>query len=314
MPNSWEVWQKTDASEINAHDRNEKDQERLSKSSGEWEMIETGVNTLGEIPLTTIYFKRTGFMEAEPPNYELAETVLEHYQDMSDQKNLESVARVGMLFASGFSDKETDNICIGPKVLIESENTEAQLSVVEHSGTAVNVGRNSLKILEDKMEELSLKPEINRTSGDVTASEVLTNSFNASSELIYWSLAIEDGINQAFKKAYKWVGVEVPEDFLVNVYTDFTIVGNMSDIPVLIDSHREGIIDQKTVLIEMVRRGSLDSRHSIDGIMKATEEEANKKMERDVELAKATQPKEDDSEEDDDSSVPTDDDSGMQDD
>lgn len=310
MANNWEVWQKVSDTNQVAQDRNEKDLERMANTIGDWELVETGVNTLGEIPLTTIYFKRTGFMEAEPPNYELAETVLEHYQDMSDQKNLESVARVGMLFASGFDEDETKGISIGPKVLIQSENTEASLKVVEHTGAAVSVGRNSLKILEDKMEELSLKPEINRTSGDVTASEVLTNSFNSSSELIYWSLAIQDGLKQAFINAYKWIGATPSDDFLVNIYTDFTIVGNMSDIPVLIDSHREGIIDQKTVLVEMIRRGSLDTRHSVEGIMDATKQEADDKMKRDVELAKATQPKE--SDEEDSSSGDSAPDDGMQ--
>ncbi len=286
---NWELWQEKEESD-EAANRQEKDQSKLDGNTSNWEIVELGENKLGSIPLTTIYFKRTGFMQAEPPNYELAEVVLEHYQDMSDQKNLESVARVGMLTAVGFEDSETANISIGPRQLIQSANTEAKLAVVEHSGSAVSIGRNSLKILEDKMEELSLKPELNRTSGDVTASEVLSNAFNSSSELLYWTLAVEQGLIQAFKLAYQWIGAELADDFKLKVYDDFTVVGNVSDLPVLLDAKREGVLDSTTLLFEMKRRGSIDVSHDISSIVEASKKEQEDKMKNTIELANATKP------------------------
>lgn len=311
----WEIWERQDSDDTKASNRTDKDGQKLNSNVGEWSIIESGVNSLGEIPLTTIYFKRTGFMQAEPPNWELAEVVLEHYQDMSDQKNLESVARVGMMFASGFDEEETSGISIGPKQLIQSSNTEAKFEIVEHSGSAVTIGRNSLKILEDKMEELALKPEINRTSGDVTASEVLSNAFNSASELIYWTIAVENGLREAFALAYSWINEDLADDFILEVYKDFTIVGNVSDMTVLLDSYREGAIDKKTYLVELKRRGSLDISHDIKSIMTASEKEADREMERAIKTAQASKPMESNNEDDDKTSndYDSDDDGGMQD-
>ena len=291
LRDSWEVYQKTDNTESVAANRTYKDGEKIDKIESDWELINSGVNTLGYIPLVTTYFKRKGFMQAEPPNYELAQIVLEHYQDMSDQKNLESIARVGILSATGFQDDEIDKISIGAHNLVASQNTEAKLTIVEHTGSAVAIGRGSLKVLEDKMEELSLKPELNRTSGDVTASEVLSNAFNSMSDLMSWTNASEDGLRKCYEIAYDWIGAELPEDFKLSVYKDFTVAGNVSDAPVLLNAFTVGAIDQGTLLFELKRRSLIDISHDLPEII--TKSKAEKQEAQDMLIAQtlATQPK-----------------------
>lgn len=285
----WQVWQETLASpDSRAKDVQALNQERMDEQEDQWSIVDSGANTLGIVPLIPMYFKRTGFMKAEPPNYELAEVNLQHYQDMSDQRRLEEMARVGIMFAAGFDPDELENFTISANFLASSENTEAKLSVVEHSGAAVKVGRDSLKVLEDKMEELSLKPEINRTSGDVTAAEVTSNSFNSCSDLLNWTRAVEDCLKHAYMLAYSYIGQELPEDFKLKVYDDFVVIGNTSDLGFLLDAKREGVLDQKTLLFEMKRRGSIDIQHSIKDIMEKSQEEAERKADMAMKVSQAS--------------------------
>jgi len=285
------VWQEEADDAVVVHDQNGKDARKIDPQQTEgWRRIDSGVTSLGAIPLTTIYFKRTGFMTAEPPNYELAEVILEHYQDMSDQKRLEAIARIGLLTASGYDPKELEGFSVSSNTLVMSANPEAELKIVEHSGDAVSVGRNSLKILEDKMEELSLKPELNRTSGDVTASEVMSNAFNSMSDLLSWTAAVETGLQEAFAMAARYIKVDLGKEFKLIVYKDFVIVGNVADIAALIQAVLAGILSEDVVAFELKRRGSIDISHDLKLMRTAVDKKKAEDRAAVVADAKAIQP------------------------
>jgi len=288
----WEVYRKTSVA-TEAQNEQQANQEKLDTSSSEWALFNSGRNSLGVVPLVNIYFKRTGAMRADPPNYELAELNLLHYQDNSDQRRLEEIARVGILFAKGFDADELKDFSINSNYLAKSGNEEAELSVVEHTGAAVGIGKESIKAIEEKMRELSLKPEINRSSGDVTASEVISNSFNSCSDLLNWTIATEKGLLKAMDLAYKYIGAKKSEEFKLSVYKDFVIVGNVSDLPVLIDAKREGILPASTVRYEMKRRGSIDIQHDLKKmeaeVAKEQKEAAEFNLKNEAATAKITQ-------------------------
>ena len=297
LRNSWEVWEQDQEDAVTVKDTNGKDAKKIDPQQTEgWKITSSGVNSLGKIPLTTIYFKRTGFMTAEPPNYELAEVVLEHYQDMSDQKRLEAIARIGLLTATGYDPKELEGFSVSSNSLLMAANPDAKMAVVEHSGTAVKVGRDSLGILEDKMEELSLKPELNRTSGDVTASEVLSNSFNSMSDLMSWTAAVETGLHEAFSMAYDFIGASLAEDFKLVVYKDFVVVGNVADIPSLIQAVDAGVLSEDVVAFELKRRGSIDISHDLTKMRGEINTKAEADRKAAVSDAQALQPKEESNE------------------
>lgn len=286
----WEIWQEDDGDTLHVKDNVGKDYEKVNSQPTEWKIIDSGNHSFGRIPLTTIYFKRTGFMTSEPPNYELAETVLEHYQDMSDQKRLESVARIGILTASGYQPDELKGFSISSNSLIQGQSPDAEINVVEHTGAAVKVGRDSLKILEDRMETLSLKPEVNRTSGDVTASEVTSNAFNSCSDLLSWTAAVESGLQEAFAMTYAFINQDVPDDFKLSVYKDFVIVGTVADLGSMIQAKEAGILSAKVVAFEFKRRSVIAIEHDLDEMISDVEADEQKKMNMAIETAKATAP------------------------
>ena len=100
----------------------EKDWEIWENRNGGWERIKEGVNSLGFIPLITVYLNKDSFLTASPPLEDLAWLNIRHWQSDSDQTNILRFARCGILHARGFSDKEAKDINVGPNELVTSVN------------------------------------------------------------------------------------------------------------------------------------------------------------------------------------------------
>ena len=121
-------------------------------TNDEWKMSASGPNPLGEIPVKEVWFRRD-----KTTNAELADACLQHYQEMSDQMSIVKFSRTGVWLATGFDDGELDDFTIGPNSILSGQDQDAKLSVVEHSGSAVAIGRAELSILEDRIESFGWK-------------------------------------------------------------------------------------------------------------------------------------------------------------
>ena len=131
--------------------------------------ISDGKHSFKKIPLFTFYTNQTGFMEAKPPMFTLAETNLEHWQSYSDHRNILRFIRLGILAVSGCQKRDFDSIVIGPNRLVHlGENVGADMRYVEHKGEAIGAGERDLDRLEARMMFLSLLPAMKKT-GDPTA-------------------------------------------------------------------------------------------------------------------------------------------------
>ncbi len=131
-PGAWETWRK-------------------AASSKEWVKYEEGQTSIDVIPFQFFYGVRKGFGIAAPPLLDLAFLNVEHWQSSSDQQTILHVARVPILFAKGFKTGET--ITIGASSATVAEDAEADLRFVEHTGAAIEAGRQSILDLEDRMRQ-----------------------------------------------------------------------------------------------------------------------------------------------------------------
>ena len=225
---------------------------------GEFRMVDSGINTLGIVPLVTFYANRVGYMEAMPPLEDLAWLNLAHWQSLSDQRNILRFARVGILFASGMLEEEIEQgLSIGPTQMIASSNPEARLQYVEHSGKAIEAGERDLSQLEARMETLGLAPFVERT-GNQTATGRILDEGKTQSSVQAWIRDIENAIEQAIDIASAWQAIELPE-YDINIFNDFTITQSRDgDAKLLMEMRKEGEISHKTFLAEIKRRGILN--------------------------------------------------------
>jgi len=237
-------------------------------------ILETeGVNSLGKVPLVTGYANQTGFMVAEPPLKELAETNLAHYRSDSDQRNILHMARTITLFVKGFTDEDAQKIALGPNQIISTLNPEGDAKFLEHSGNAIDAGAKDVEKLEERMMMLGLQPFLRKT-GNQTATGQSIDESRANSDIQAWVMSLEKMLKMAFEIAAEWIGAELPDDFKVDIFNDFAIwVRALQDVADLTKIRQAGELSRTTFLREIKKRALLSETLSIDEEVAAIEAE-----------------------------------------
>lgn len=121
-----------------------------------WEVSDKGAMGLDDIPLVTASVGAPMQGWVRPPLMDLAWLNLAHWQSASDQRHILHIARVPILFARAMGGYDRP-LEIGPNRLIMADDPAADIKFVEHSGAAIEAGRQDLIDLEDKMAVMGLE-------------------------------------------------------------------------------------------------------------------------------------------------------------
>jgi len=245
---------------------------------GNYNVVDEGTHTfqLG-IPLITIYSRRCGFMEADPPLEPLAWLNLAHWQSDSDQRNILRFLRFAILFIKGMTKKEKEEpVELGPTQCFKSESETAEMKYVEHTGNGVRAGREDLQDLEARMEVAGLQP-LTKSSAKATATGKVIDEGRSNSEAQDWIRALEHGLFVCFYYAGLWHNVDLPDDISFDIYSDFnTTIYDTGDLTFLLNARVRKEISRETFYNELKRRGKLsESVEAEDEEEKMSEEEPN---------------------------------------
>ena len=216
-----------------------------------WVLHEEGPVSIGVIPLATVYTSRTGFMTAEPPLLGMAYLNVEHWQSSSDQQNILHVARVPILFGSGFAE---GSLKIGANSGVTNEAPDAKLMYVEHSGAAIEAGRQSLLDLEARMSAMGAELLVSKP-GTRTATEASIDTAESTSALAAMVNNLEDSLALALQFSARWEGL--PQGGTVELEGDFTVLDTI-DVANLVNAHDSHIISAETVFATLQRNGKVD--------------------------------------------------------
>lgn len=232
-----------------------------------------GVNGLGRVPIVNIYFNYVGFMMANPALMDMAWLNLQHYQSSSDQNNILRFARTGTFFAAGFSKDEIDKkIVVGVDNAIKSTNPDAKFSVVEFQGHAISAGSDDLKQIEDRMEVLGAQPLVQQANSTATGAKISNNKKETFAQA--WVRATEEGLRAAYEMAYAWYDKELPEDFTIDIYSDFASQFQSDDsMQKVYDGQEKGLITSMTTLKELQRRSIISGDIDIEKELNEAQEE-----------------------------------------
>lgn len=246
------------------------------KSKNKWEKVEEGVISLNKIPLVTFYTNKTNFMEAKPPLLDLAYLNLQHWQSSSDQEHILHFIRFPLLHATGFEDND-EPVEIGPNRMIRSSDAQARLTYVEHTGAAVEAGRQSIKDTEERMETLGLQLLIKKT-GNTTATESALNSAKESCDLQMMVRNLENVFKNIIQLMFDWTNRKNEFKGSVDINQDFGISENANlSLDLLLSARTSNEISRKTFLGELKRRMIDDL--DVDEELKLIEEELKSKEE-----------------------------------
>jgi len=167
--------------------------QRNSKEENSWFIAEEnqilGFNgePLNSIPLFTFYVNYISPLVAVPPLEELALINLQHFRSYSLYSNLLDTVNIPILIAKGLLPPENPNfystndsrppINIAANDILFTDNSNADIRFVEHSGTSLQAALDKLKYLESAAEKASYELlSTNVRTGNITATEVLLES------------------------------------------------------------------------------------------------------------------------------------------
>ena len=246
-PGKWAIWRKNENAVAGAAD--------------EWTKVKEGTTSLNKITLVPFYVRRTGFMTGAPPLDKLADLNVTHWQSSSDQRNILHIARVPILFYAGAP--EDAQIIVGASSATFNSDPNAKLSYVEHSGAAINAGREDIKDLEFQMQVMGLQLLV-PNPGQTATGEVRDDA-KENSPLAMMARSLGDALEMAFGFMAEYRGLGTDKGGEVEVNTDFGIqAGAASDIASILSAYSAGLISRETAWAELSRRGLLSDSFDAD--------------------------------------------------
>ncbi|HEG4382299.1 TPA: DUF4055 domain-containing protein [Klebsiella pneumoniae] len=171
----------------------------------QWQLHDEWGTSRDDIPLVTLYTKRTGFMRGSPPLLNLALLNIKHWQSQSEQDNILHVARVPLL--SVFGLEQGQELTIGSSVATQfTDRAKQGLEYTEHTGSAIDSGKTSLDDLENQMRQAGAK--LLRTENTSTKSDDQTHEehMQENSPLYTMSNSLEDTLDNILQIMAEWLG------------------------------------------------------------------------------------------------------------
>jgi len=237
-----------------------------------WYLFDEGETSLNYIPLFPIYGKKIGFFAGVSPLENLANLNRAHWQSLSDQMNITHVARVPILFGTGFDDESS--ISVGAKSAIFGPDG-SELGFVEHTGKAIEAGMAEIKDLEERMMLESLEL-LNESSTETATSRSLDISdINCSLQTL--AVKLQKLIGKVNDTMSDWDGID--RSGTVVVSTDFGLqLRDGSESNILLKMRQNKSISLPTFHKEMKRRRILSPDFNSEEDIKLLKEEKAEEM------------------------------------
>ena len=202
--------------------------EQSSDGAKTWTMVDSWKTSRQDIPLVTLYTKRTGFMRGAPPLLNLAHLNIKHWQSQSEQDNILHVARVPLLSVFGLDDDS--ELTIGASCATKFTDRSVQgLEYTEHTGAAIGSGKTALDDLENQMRQAGAK--LTRAENTSTKSVDQTHSehMQENSPLYTMANSLEDALDNILQIMAEWLGES--DGGTVDVRTELDVSTQTYDAP-----------------------------------------------------------------------------------
>jgi len=246
MPGFFQVWQ-------------------LVKQKGKkekWMVIEEGETGINFIPIITYYSQRDGFMLSKPPLEDLAFLNVRHWQSMSDQINVLTVARFPMLAVAGATDQSGTSMRIGPRQLLATKDPNGKFYYVEHQGKSIAAGWDEMEKLETQMEAYG-STFLKKDPGNETATGRALDSAESVTVLQDMVSRFNDSVNNAMRVTATWLNQK--EGGTVTVLNDFgPEEANKEGLRLLEQLRKDRDISRKAVITESKRLGIIMPEYDAD--------------------------------------------------
>lgn len=232
----------------------------------EWDVVKVG--TLPN--QTEIPFELIG--DDTPPLDDLAYVQIQQFQKKADLDNLIHVVNMPALLAAGFDSSEIQDshadedgavVVWGPFRVFNTDNDNARLEIIEHSGRAISAATTDLTELQLLMRVMALDPMTRKASGDEKATVRLLDERRSMVRIQSWAAEWMTSFTRCLNLMARWW--KLPENAELEIREDvFTGLAGIEGMDVLIKMRAIGALSNETLLEAAHRSGTLWDSFSVE--------------------------------------------------
>jgi len=206
-----------------------------------YELVDSGEFSLGEVPLVSVYSGKTDTLTSKPPLLDIAYLNLAHFQRQADLIHSLHVASQPMLVLEGWDDQTKDmSISVNYAMATQPGN---KVYYVEPASSAFEAQTNEIQELQVQMSTLGISTLSQQKFVAESADARRLDRVDTNSMLSMVSLELEQKLQKVFNLSANYLGMEPPE---VKISRDFDIerlIGQ--DITALTSLFDQKVIDRE---------------------------------------------------------------------
>jgi len=187
-------------------------------ATSDYELVESGDYSLGQIPLVTTYAGKTDTLTSKPPLLDIAYLNLAHFQRQADLIHSLHIASQPILVLEGWDDQTKDvTTSVNYAMATQPGN---KVYYVEPAANAFEAQSNEIRELQMQMATLGISTLSQQKFVAESADARRLDRVDTNSMLSMVSLDLEQSLQKAFNLAADYVGIAPPE---VSISRDFDI-------------------------------------------------------------------------------------------
>ena len=226
---------------INVEDNSYAGNFDLTENEKDYELVDSGAFSLGEVPLVSVYSGKTDTLTSKPPLLDIAYLNLAHFQRQADLIHSLHVASQPMLVMEGWDDQTKDmDISVNYAMATQPGN---KIYYVEPAASAFEAQTNEIQELQLQMATLGISTLSQQKFVAESADARRLDRVDTNSMLSMVSLELEQKLQKVFNLSANYLGIEPPE---VKISRDFDIerlIGQ--DITALTSLFDQKVIDRE---------------------------------------------------------------------
>jgi hypothetical protein len=235
---------------------------------GNFEVVDEGTTSLGEIPFAVAYSNRVNLLESRPPLDDIAELNLKQYQVQSDLDNQLHISAVPMLAIYGFP-QSAEEISAGPGEALALPET-ARSEYIEPAGNSYAAQFQRLDQIASQINELGMAAVLGQKLSAETAEAKRIDRSQGDSAMMVVAQQMQDLIDNCLVFHGQYLQDNNPGSSFVN--RDFLSTRlEPQEIQALLQLYTAGTITQKTLLDQLAEGEVLGDDFDVELELDATQ-------------------------------------------
>jgi len=187
-------------------------------ATSDYELVESGDYSLGQIPLVTTYAGKIDTLTSKPPLLDIAYLNLAHFQRQADLIHSLHIASQPILVLEGWDD-QTKDVATSVNYAMATQPGN-KVYYVEPAANAFEAQSNEIRELQMQMATLGISTLSQQKFVAESADARRLDRVDTNSMLSMVSLDLEQSLQKAFDLAADYVGIAPPE---ITISRDFDI-------------------------------------------------------------------------------------------